>query len=240
MGDVADILGFGGKPTGPATAADEANKYILSTKNKPEPKKSAKKPKGMKREVYDLIGENGLVPAVQSNQLTKSFKNKRVISYKGRWAYAPIESSARTDQLSLSHWVLADISYNDYPYAKYNIKVDNITFSDAEYDSYLVEEGWNKEDTEQLLDLCYLFDLRWPVISDRANFSLSKSVEQMQSRYNYVTTRLNAKDTFDTNPLIKQSIEEYNQTLEKDSKRRLRYDDLYQRYSYFCFVLIVL
>lgn len=230
MSDVADILGFGAKPPPPATAADEANKFLLTNKNKGEPKKTKeKKPKGMKREVFDLIGENGLVPAVQNNQIAPSFKSKRVIGFKGKWAYAQIESSARCDQLSLNHWILADISYNDYPYAKYNIKIENVSYSDEDYEIYLIDENWSREDTDHLVDLCYTYDLRWSIINDRAHFSTNKTVEQMQARFNFVTTRLNYKESFESNPIVKKSIEEFNQKLEKDSKRRLAYDELYQR-----------
>lgn len=40
---------------------------------------------------------------------------------------------------------------------------------------------WNKEETDQLFDLCERFDLRFVVIADR--FPTSRSVEELKNRY---------------------------------------------------------
>jgi hypothetical protein len=76
MGDVADILGMAPKPT--LSAADEAAR-ILAGEKKPQVREKAKKPKGMSREVFSLLGANvdSLLPAMQSNKPNAGFKNKR-------------------------------------------------------------------------------------------------------------------------------------------------------------------
>lgn len=57
MADVADILGVRGRPA-PAKASEGKGKGY-----KP------KKPKGMSREVYNLVGDSGLAPMVRSPAL---------------------------------------------------------------------------------------------------------------------------------------------------------------------------
>ena len=89
----------------------------------------------------------------------------------------------------------ADAEQPDYPFARFNKKVDVLRFSDAEYRDLCTPSDeavraaaaaaaaagagapppvpadqdvrWTKEGTEALFDLCRRFDLRWPVIADR-------------------------------------------------------------------------
>uniref|UniRef100_A0A452ZPQ5 dAMP1 SANT/Myb-like domain-containing protein n=1 Tax=Aegilops tauschii subsp. strangulata TaxID=200361 RepID=A0A452ZPQ5_AEGTS len=69
----------------------------------------------------------------------------------------------------------------DYDFAKYNTKVDVLKYTDEEYEKYLTEPTWSREETDQLFELCQRFDLRFIVIADR--FPTARSVEDLKSRY---------------------------------------------------------
>jgi DNA methyltransferase 1-associated protein 1 len=229
MGDVADMLGLAvSKASGPANATEEAIKFLTESKSKPENKQQSKllkKPKGMKREVFDLLGKDGIVPAVQSSSAASAggFKTKRTIANKGKWVYLPIENSARSDnQLTFRHWVKAEINYSDYPYAKFNVKLEKIVFSDEEYQAFLNDENWTKEDTRTLIDTCHIFDLRWPVIFDRISLRPTKTPEEIQNRYYTVVNKLYAaRDQTD------KKLYEYD--VEKETKRRTQQDSIFKR-----------
>lgn len=191
MGDVAAILGLNEKPT---TSADIAAKFFAE---KPKAVGKGKKPKGMSREVFDLIGRNGdaLVPSMQSNATlaTGAFKSKRASALKSKWVWAPFINSARPKEEGNSaffHWVKADVQYTDYPYAKFNIKLDPIIFSDDEYEHLLRSEKWSRAETDHLMYVCYKYDLRWPVIADRYMLMPSRKTEDIQERYYSIVTKI--------------------------------------------------
>ena len=46
-----------------------------------------------------------------------------------RWSYKEFKSSARTDGVSLRHWVRSTVEYPDYPFARFNIKINVITYT---------------------------------------------------------------------------------------------------------------
>ena len=123
MGDVADILGMV-KPKD-STAAEVASQIMTDAKPKATSQKR-KKPKGMAREVYDLLGPDGIVPSMETNKVSTGFKNKRASALRGRWVWAPFTSSARSDQQPFYHWAKADVQFNDYNYVKFNVKLDNL------------------------------------------------------------------------------------------------------------------
>jgi len=133
MGDAADMLGIAGKGPKVLSAAEEAAKLMLGKpKLSSSLDKKGKKPKGMKREVFDLIGRTSATTAVQAAPPLKSagFKSKRVLGTEGKWTWAAIESSARNDGFkSMHHWVRADKFYSDYPYAQFNVKLDKIAYT---------------------------------------------------------------------------------------------------------------
>jgi hypothetical protein len=234
MSDVADILGIQSKPV--ATAADEAAR-IMADKSKNKLSKSAKKPKGMKREVYDLLGEDGLLPAVQTSS-TPAFKNKRQVTY-GKWIWAPIESSARNDNPNpiFFHWVKADMHYSDYPYAKYNVHGEKLSYSEEEYNTLLKDPTWTREDTDQLLDTCSVFGLKWSIVYDRLQLGNPRPVEEVMARYYSIANALaNAhnKNLERPPPIQALSITEKKSAvfdLERESKRRRQQDILFRRYS---------
>ena len=107
---------------------------------------------------------------------------------------------ARTDGLTLKHWRkqgaeqvnvdgvdAMDVDANKATqikakeqdqqggFGKYNIKVDVPHYTDDEYNTYLQDDDWTKEETDYLLGLCRDYDLRWIVITDRYDFHQSPS-----------------------------------------------------------------
>jgi DNA methyltransferase 1-associated protein 1 len=84
-----------------------------------------------------------------------------------QWIWAPFASSARNDGLLLHHWV-RNVEYPDYPYARFNIHLDPVTYrDDNEYRTLLNDPDWSKSETDQLLELAKRYELRWAVIYDR-------------------------------------------------------------------------
>jgi len=94
MGDVADILGLGSKQGGASSSNSLEN--IISgvcsgTATKGKKSGPAAKPKGMSREVYSLLGKDGLVPAVQPSNPSSLFRSKRDNVLKGKWLWSSIK-----------------------------------------------------------------------------------------------------------------------------------------------------
>ena len=94
MGDIAEILGM--KAVVSATDAEVAKNILLGPK---AGVKKMKKPKGMSREVFDLIGHDSLNPAMQTNKVViqTGFKEKRASALKGRWMWSSFTNTSRSD-----------------------------------------------------------------------------------------------------------------------------------------------
>ncbi|KAI7819751.1 hypothetical protein BX661DRAFT_201203 [Kickxella alabastrina] len=120
----------------------------------------------MSRELNSLYLENHTVPV----PLADLFQAKPKFDTKAeRWTWRPFKSSARTDNLTLSHWVKSNEKYTDYYYARYNAKTQPYQYTDLEYDKCIapLDARWSKEETDYLLVLCRQFDLRFIVVHDR-------------------------------------------------------------------------
>ncbi|KAM5558417.1 SWR1-complex protein 4 [Rosa sericea] len=208
--DAKDILGLP-KTTHP----------LSQEKKSRPPKESQRKPDGISREVYALIGGvPPLMPAIEPSQLKKRPPSDEKIT----WQWLPFTNSARKDDLQLYHWVRVVNGApptGDYSFAKYNKTVDVIKYTDEEYEKYLTDPMWTKEETDQLFDLCQQFDLRFIVIADR--FPSSRTVEELKDRYYSVSRHIliaRAASLADVSghPLVK---EPYKVTQEKERKRAL-------------------
>lgn len=127
MADVKDILGV--PRSGPSQPEDKAPALK-------EKKEKIKRPEGMSREAFALLG--GSHPII-SSQLASSMKKNDMLkkpkpSTKGiiTYQYRPFKNAARTDELELFHWlkcskgtngIIREPDDSEYPYAKYNKKV---------------------------------------------------------------------------------------------------------------------
>ena len=170
MSDIADILGLGVKKQ-PTTAVEEASKMLMNENNPIQKSKDKqKKPKGMSRELFGILGKNN-IPQMQTNPIVPNtaFKKRVSSSNKGKWIWSDFTNSARGDGYKLYHWSKKDIHLDDYNYAKFNIKLDNVSYTDEEYEHLLKDDNWTKSDTDSFMKIAYKYDLRWPVIADRYN-----------------------------------------------------------------------
>lgn len=59
----------------------------------------------------------------------------------------------------------------DSDFAKFNVKVDVPEYTDEQYNSHLQSTEWTKEETDYLLEVVKDYDLRWPLIWDRYEYS---------------------------------------------------------------------
>ena len=148
-----------------------------------------------------------------NNKYIKTSKKAR------SWCWAPFSSGARNDGLMLHHWVRAGVEYPEYPFARFNIHLDALNYKQdhdhdndndnedstststdtgtAFYKEFLSDDNWTRSETDELLELCRIFELRWPVIMDRwmGKFgSMSnKKVEDLQHRYYSIGMILNRR-----------------------------------------------
>ncbi|GLC37387.1 hypothetical protein PLESTB_001592800 [Pleodorina starrii] len=244
MADVKDILGMG--RSGPA---QEKEDKAPAPKEK---KEKMKRPEGMSREAFALLG--GSHPII-SSQLASTFSKKNDMLKKPKpstkglitYQYRPFKNQARTDGLELFHWlkcskgangVIREPDDSEYPYAKYNKKVQLYKYNNEEYDSLIRPESgnWTREETDYLYDLCEQFDLRWHVIYDRYEWPGRpsagggppvpppvRSLEDLKERYYGVARKLlvsrQGREAAVANNLIVKSP--FNKQVEQDRKRAL-------------------
>lgn len=189
-------------------------------KSRPQ-KEPQRKPDGISREVYALTGGLApLMPSIDVSQLKKRPPSDEKIT----WQWLPFTNSARKDNLQLYHWVRVVNGVpptGDYSFAKYNKSVDVVKYTDEEYEKYLTDPMWTKEETDQLFELCERLDLRFIVIADR--FPSSRTVEELKDRYYGVSrailiARAPSPTDVSGHPLVKDP---YNVSQEVERKRAL-------------------
>lgn len=110
-----------------------------------------------------------------------------------QWTWAPFSSSSRTDGAMFRHWVRANVEYTDYPYAKFDIHLDPVAYTDEEAARYLASDSWTRSETDKLMELARRYELRWAVIHDRwldyyysqedGENQVMRKVEDLQERY---------------------------------------------------------
>jgi DNA methyltransferase 1-associated protein 1 len=84
------------------------------------------------------------------------------------------------------------VQYSDYPYAKFNVKLDKIIYTDEEYEGLLKDDDWTRDATDHLMDICYQYDLRWPVVADRYALLPSRTTEALMHRYYSIMEKIRA------------------------------------------------
>lgn len=191
MGDVANILGL----KAASVSAEETLRLVTEGKPKYVKTKVAK-PAGMARELFLLVSDRdgAIAPSVQPTKpiiSAPAYKTKRATVGKGKWNWVPFSNSGRTDNKEFYHWQRADIQYTDYPYAKFNIKMEPIRYTDEEYALCLTNSKWSRSETDYLMHVTHKYDMRWPVITDRYAFIPARRTEEIQERYLDIVTKLN-------------------------------------------------
>jgi len=147
-----------------------------------------KKPKNMSRELFALIGNQGLACLAPSAKVQSGRYKKKRTDGKVRWKWASFKNSAReNDDLLLQHWVRGDMEYPDYPFAKFNKKIDAwARYTEEEYAKHLsgmhataVGGPWTRLETDRLFDLCKKYDVRWNVVVDRFSMTAEEAVARV-------------------------------------------------------------
>jgi DNA methyltransferase 1-associated protein 1 len=125
-----------------------------------------------------------------------------------RWENVEFDNSARSDGLRLKHWrkqptqptqptqpvqpVAASgdamevdpeqpptaMPPPEYEFAKYDVEVTVPTFTDAQYERYLRDADWTRDETDYLMSLVKAYAQKWPVIIDRYEWSPVQSESQ--------------------------------------------------------------
>ncbi|KAF3389548.1 SWR1-complex protein 4 [Penicillium rolfsii] len=185
-----------------AAAADVRDMLDLPAEGQPRPAKKAKvvekRPEGITRELYALLGERAPPIAINENKYKgrPKFMNKLRVR---KWCMTPFTNSARSDGLVLNHWQREHESTRppapepnqmeldetkeegkeeapkpkeqEYAFAKYNIKARvPRRYTDEEYNRHLKSDDWSREETDYLMDLASEYDLRWVIIADRYDY----------------------------------------------------------------------
>nr|XP_023020626.1 DNA methyltransferase 1-associated protein 1 [Leptinotarsa decemlineata] len=190
MADVRDIMELERPPTPEITRETILGPDRYKKRNSTGPKVS-KRPEGMHREVFALLyNDNKDAPPLFSsdtigNNGYKQTKIKLGMRKPRKWKWMSFTNPARTDNATFHHWRRPSDEPKEYPFAKFNKKVDIVSYTDAEYQQHLKCDTWTKEETDHLIDLARRFDLRFIVMADRYDsdqFS-KRSVEDLKDRY---------------------------------------------------------
>ena len=70
-----------------------------------------------------------------------------------------------------------------------------MTYSDEEYDVLLQVPNLTRSETDHLIDICYRYDLRWPVIVDRYECEPGRPLDDIMNRYYFIVSKLKASRT---------------------------------------------
>ncbi|XP_040570054.1 DNA methyltransferase 1-associated protein 1 [Lepeophtheirus salmonis] len=215
-GDVRDIMGLSGGP--------EITKEMIMGRSDGKKKKKKKKredgalggevkrrPEGMARELYNLLyggsDSKDAPPLIPTDTLNggpdigyKRLKAKLGLRKVRPWIWMKFVNPARNDGLILRHWRRAADEGKDYPFSRFNKKLEIPMYTDLEYQNHLSSDGedgkgWSRAETDHLFDLCRRFDLRFTVIHDRysrnnASSFPQRSIEDLKERYYNVTEKL--------------------------------------------------
>ena len=235
--DVRDIMGL----SRDAGSGEITKEMILGT-DKPKKvyaKKSdtiMKRPEGMARELYNLLCNDNkdappLIPSdtvMGKDKGYKQMKAKLGMRKVRPWKWMPFTNPARRDGLVLYHWRRVADEGKDYAFAKFNKKLEMPVFSDVEYNNHLTAEGWTRAETDHLLDLCGRFDLRFPIIHDRWDKSLYKTVrtiEDLKERYYGLCEKL---ETLHADP-SKAGSKPFHYDADHERRRKEQLKRLYNR-----------
>lgn len=151
----------------------------------------AARPKGMHRELYNLVG--GRAPVMPASGYTQSKAKLGAKTPAKKWLWSPFTNPARKDNLQLKHWVRADNAAAPYAFAKFNKQVVLPHVSKEEYSKYLRTSEWTEQETRQLLALCKQYDMRFVVVHDRyvkAYPATRRTMEDLKARYYHVVGEL--------------------------------------------------
>ena len=177
------------------------------------------------------------MPGRTSN--VKSTKFRRGAPQVTKWAHRPFTNSSRRDLLELRHWVRASAEQPDYPFTRFNRRIEVVKYTDEEYDKLLTpppgasstdqDKRWPRRHTDHLFDLCRRYDLRWAVIHDRFDHRPQHSLEDMKLRFYTVMARIIRFRSDRQNYPLKSQYTDFAYNAQSDMKRRKQADRAFRR-----------
>ncbi|KAF5390633.1 hypothetical protein D9757_002634 [Collybiopsis confluens] len=184
MATAADVRSILSIPSTSIAGPSQPRKPSVSVNRKPE---------GISRELYSLIGPSA--PALAAQLAKPRLKQKPNLGGGGKvkWEWRKFRNSARSDSLELSHWVKASQDADaEYKFAKYDKKPTVYQWSQDEYSRHLEDSDWTKEETEYLFKIANEYDLRWYIIHDRYEYpnGRERELEDLKDRYYSVCRKL--------------------------------------------------
>lgn len=186
MADVRDIMELERPPTPEITkeaiiGADKPKKKFTTTTKAP------KRPEGMHREVFALLyNDTKDAPPLFPSDTCYKQKIDLTMRKPRKWSWMAFTNPARKDGAVFYHWRRVTDEAKEYPFAKFNKKIDIPKYTDKEYQLHLKSDDWSKEETDHLIDLAIRFDLRFIIMADRYDsekFNKKRSVEDLKDRY---------------------------------------------------------
>ncbi|KAF8311157.1 hypothetical protein DL93DRAFT_2083603 [Clavulina sp. PMI_390] len=152
----------------------------------------ARKPEGISRELYSLIGDSA--PSLVAQYAQPKYKPKlKFAKDSPTWTWKTFKNPGRKDKLELGHWTKhSGEEPEDYSFGKYNRPSQVVDYTQEEYTKLLQDDDWTKEETDYLFTLAREFDLRFLIMADRYKFTGGKDrrIEDLQDRYYAVCRRL--------------------------------------------------
>ncbi|WFD41903.1 swr complex subunit [Malassezia psittaci] len=138
------------------------------------------------------------------------FERKSNASSVRRWIWSPFRNPSRSDTqrnnltdedqqgLVLHHWrPLAQQeednseAHLEDAWTPFNTSSQVFHYSTEEYNQYLRDDDWSREETDYLIEMCESYDLRFIVIADRFEWQgRQRSIEDLKSRYYTIARRL--------------------------------------------------
>ena len=102
----------------------------------------------------------------------KGASRRGAANSKVKWTWGTYSNSARGgDTQPFYRWNKAGIEFQDYPYARFNVQMAKLEYSDQEYAEVvapLSDSGrWTRAEDDALCRLAHAYSCRWPVIHDR-------------------------------------------------------------------------
>ncbi|KAF7985229.1 hypothetical protein HWV62_7874 [Athelia sp. TMB] len=154
---------------------------------------STRKPEGISRELFALIGTSA--PSIAAQLAKPRLKQKPNLGGGGKvkWEWRNFKNGARNDGLELGHWAKASVDpAAEYPFVKYDVHSTVYTYSQDEYTRFLEDKEWSKEETDYLFSVVQEYDSRWYVIHDRYEYTggVPRALEDLKDRYYSVCRKL--------------------------------------------------
>ncbi|XP_066155036.1 DNA methyltransferase 1-associated protein 1 isoform X2 [Euwallacea fornicatus] len=228
MADVRDIMELD-RPSTPELTRETILGLERPKKKFIQGPKPPKRPEGMHREVFALLYHDNkdvspLFPSDTAGNGYKQTKIKLGMRKPRKWKWMQFTNPARRDNAVFYHWRRPSDEPKEYPFAKFNKKVEIPTYTDVEYQQHLISDSWTKEETDHLMDLAQRFDLRFIIMADRYETEKfpKRSVEDLKDRYykiHGILAKLNGEKKI------------YTYDAEHEKKRKEQLNKLYERTS---------